>query len=335
LVETALPTLVRPDLSTIGAFDFNGGLKGTFTAHPKIDSATGEMHFFGYEIVAEPYVNYHVVDASGALIRSQAIDIPRPVMMHSFGMTATRIVWLDLPVVFDLSLADRLPFPCTWRPENGARIGVMDRGKESADVTWIDIEPCYVFHELNAYDEADGNIVIDVIKYPDMFATDLYGPGSSSARLERWTIDPFAQTMRSEPLDDVPQEFPRINDRFQCQRHRYGYTTEIDIGETWFRTASLRKNDLLTGRSEWHDVGSRRAAGEPIFVPSEDDAAEDAGWILSVVYDAGRNASDVIVVDATDFSAPPVAVVHLPGRVPFGFHGSWIPNASLDAVARP
>jgi carotenoid cleavage dioxygenase len=329
LVETALPTLVRPDLSTIGAFDFDRRLKGTFTAHPKIDPASGEMHFFGYEIFNEPYVNYHVVDANGVLVRTQAIDIPRPVMMHSFGVTATRIVWLDLPVVFDLGLASRLPFPCTWRPENGARLGIMNRGQEDAKVTWIEIEPCYVFHELNAYDDADGNVVIDVVRYPDMFATDIYGPGSSSARLERWTVDPGAATVRTELLDDVPQEFPRINDLFQGKRHRFGYSTEIDIGETWFRTGSLRKHDLAAGRSERHDVGAGRAAGEPIFVPAPDEAGEDAGWILSMVYDAGRDASDLVVIDAADFAAAPVAVIHLPRRVPFGFHGSWIPGASL------
>jgi carotenoid cleavage dioxygenase-like enzyme len=175
LVETALPTLIRPDLSTVGAFDFGGWLKGTFSAHPKIDPATGEMHFFGYEIFSEPYVNYHVVDATGVLIRSQAIDIPNPVMMHTFGVTQRNVIWLDLPVVFDLRHADRLPFPCTWRPENGARVGVMRRDQEMAKVTWIDIEPCYVFHELNAFDDDDGNVIIDVVRYSDMFATDIYG----------------------------------------------------------------------------------------------------------------------------------------------------------------
>jgi carotenoid cleavage oxygenase len=73
-----------------------------------------------------------------------------------------------------------------------------------------------------------------------------------------------------------------------------------------------------------------RAAGEPVFAAAKSDRGEDNGWLLSVVYDAGRDASDLIVVDATDFEAAPVATIHLPRRVPFGFHGSWIPEASLD-----
>src|SRR6516225_9003423 len=138
LVEVALPTEVSSDLSTLGPFDFDGRLAGAFTAHPKIDPATGEMLFFGYGFT-EPYVNFHVVDANGALIRSQGIDIPSPVMMHTFVVTATRVVWLDLPVVFDLNLFGHQPFPFTWRPENGARVGVMSRSSNDAKVVWIDI----------------------------------------------------------------------------------------------------------------------------------------------------------------------------------------------------
>jgi carotenoid cleavage dioxygenase len=329
LVEVALPTQVSSDLSTLGPFDFDGRLTGSFTAHPKIDPATGELLFFGYEVLTEPYVNFHVVDANGVLIRSQGIEIPNPVMMHTFVVTATRVVWLDLPVVFDVNLVGHQPFPFTWRPENGARVGVMSRRSDDPEVVWIDIDPCYVYHELNAYDDVDGNIVMDVIVYPQMFETDLYGPGSTSPNLQRWTIDPAAGRVTKQDLDDVGEEFPRINDRFSGLPYRYGYSVELDVGPTWWDLHGLRKHDLQLGRSERHDVGPGRAAMEPVFVPAGDDNGEDAGWVVSVVYDAPRDASDVIVVDATDFSGPPAAVVHLRQRVPFGLHGAWISGASL------
>ena len=47
-----------------------------------------------------------------------------------------------------------------------------------------------------------------------------------------------------------------------------------------------------------------------------DGRAEDEGWVLSVVYDAARDASDLVILDATSFAGPPVATVHLPARVP-------------------
>jgi carotenoid cleavage dioxygenase len=321
---------MRPDLSTIGAVDFGGKLTTPFTAHPKIDPVSGEMLFFGYDFTG-PYLRYHVVDPLGDLVRTESIDIPRSVMIHDFGVTATKVLWLDLPVVFDVELVARQPFPYTWHPEHGARVGVMPRAGGNTDVTWIDIDPCYVYHVLNAYDADDGTVVMDVVRYPDMFATEVYGPGASGRpRLDRWTIDPPARTVGIETLDDAGQEFPRIDDRRAGRWHRYGYTSETDVGDSWVGHRGLRKHDLVGSNTTRHDVGPGRAAGEPVFVASESDTGEDAGWVLSVVYDAGSNASDVIVVDATSFEAAPVATIHLPRRVPFGFHGSWIPGASLD-----
>jgi carotenoid cleavage dioxygenase len=206
----------------------------------------------------------------------------------------------------------------------------MPRAGGNADAIWIDLEPCYVYHVLNAYDAADGGVVIDVVRYPDMFTTDVYGIGASAPpRLDRWTIDPAAPKIVIETIDDTSQEFPRINDRYAGRQHRFGYTSEINIAKSSADHGSLRKHDLAGGRTERHDVGTGRAAGEPVFAAGP-GAGEDDGWILSVVYDAGRDGSDVIVVDATDFEAAPVATVHLPRRVPFGFHGAWIPRASLD-----
>jgi carotenoid cleavage dioxygenase len=329
LVEVSLPTQVSSDLSTLRPFDFDGRLTGSFTAHPKFDPTTGEMLFFGYEVLKEPYLNYHVVDANGVLVKSQGIEIPRPVMMHTFIVTATRVVWLDLPVVFDVNLLGHQPFPFTWRPENGARVGVMSRSTDDGEVVWIDVDPCYVYHEFNAYDDADGNTVMDVVVYPHMFETDLYGPGASSPSLQRWTVDPVAGRVAKKDLDDLGEEFPRINDRFSGLPYRYGYSVELDVGPTWWDLHGLRKHDLLLGRTEHHDVGRGRAAMEPVFIPARDDNGEDAGWVVSVVYDAARDASDVIVVDATDFRGPPAAVIHLRQRVPFGFHGAWISGASL------
>ena len=62
-----------------------------------------------------------------------------------------------------------------------------------------------------------------------------------------------------------------------------------------------------------------------MFVPC--GTAENEGYVLSVVYDPSRAQSDLLVLDATRFDGPPVACVELPARIPFGFHGDWIPDA--------
>jgi carotenoid cleavage dioxygenase len=63
------------------------------------------------------------------------------------------------------------------------------------------------------------------------------------------------------------------------------------------------------------------------MVPASPGAAEDEGWLLAFVYDAARDGSDLVILDAADVTAKPVASVPLPQRVPFGFHGSWLPES--------
>ena len=142
LLEVALPTEIRRDASTVGRYDFAGELRSAMTAHPKIDPATQELAFFGMSL--DGTLRYHVVEPFGALVTTQEIPIPRAVMMHDFAITATQAVFLDLPVVYFAEQAQGRPFPAAWAPEHGARVGVMPR--HGGDVTWIDIEPCYVFH---------------------------------------------------------------------------------------------------------------------------------------------------------------------------------------------
>ena len=327
LVEVCLPTQVRPDLSTVGRYDFGGKLRSAMTAHPKVDPVTGEMLFFGYDPFGPPWLRYHVVNAEGELVRSEDIDIKGPSMVHDFAITERNVVFLDLPVVFDFDLVGKQPFPAEWKPDYGARVGVMPREGGNADVKWFDVEPCYVFHPMNAYDD-NGNVVIDVARHPKMFATDIYGPAEQPPTLDRWTIDLDAGKVIEERLDDRPQEFPRVDDRQVGRRHRYGYTTSVGVDDDWIHFGGLLKHDLDAGSTEMHTFGRGIHAGEGVFVTASDSAAEDEGWVLSVVYDEGRDASELVILDATDFSGAPVATVQLPQRVPFGFHGSWVPDGA-------
>jgi carotenoid cleavage dioxygenase len=65
--------------------------------------------------------------------------------------------------------------------------------------------------------------------------------------------------------------------------------------------------------------------GEPIFVPRSPRAAEGEGYLLAVAYRSERDRSDLLILDAENVEAEPVAVVHLPHRIPGGFHGNWRP----------
>ena len=141
LGEVGLPWELDGDLNTIGQHDFDGALASNMTAHPKIDPVTGEMVFFGYDF-GPVSLRYHVADRAGKLLRTVEIAKPVPTMMHDFGVTATRVIFMDLPVAFDLEMAmagNGLPF--RWRDDMPARLGILHRAATKDDVQWITIPP--------------------------------------------------------------------------------------------------------------------------------------------------------------------------------------------------
>ena len=321
--EVGLPYELTPELDTVGQCDFGGTVGTNITAHPKVDPETGELLAFGYDF-GPTNLRYHRISADGRAVQTEVIDTPAPTMMHDFGVTATRVVFMDLPVVLDLELLGR-GMPFRWDPSHGARVGVMPRTGGNADVRWIELPPCYVFHPLNAHDDGD-RIVMDVVRHATMFASSRTGPAEPQLpTLDRWVIDPVAGTVTETRLDDRPQEFPRIDERRTGRPHRYGYAVEL-VGGDAFDTAGIVKQDVVAGTSQVHAVGAGRLASEAVFVPASPDAGEDEGWLLAPVYDRATDRSDVVVLDASDVTAPPVATVHLPVRIPFGFHGSWVPQ---------
>jgi carotenoid cleavage oxygenase len=329
LVESGLPHAVSPDLGRARVHDFDGSLGSPMTAHPKVDPETGELVFFGYDIFGPPYLRYHVADSAGVLTRTEEIEVPLAAMAHDFGVTASRVVFMDLPVLFDMTMAtEGRSLPFRWMPDAGARVGVMPRDGGNGDVRWISIDPVFVFHVLNAYDDGE-TVIMDVIRYDRAFDT---GPGEALAsglpHLARWTIDLAADRVTEQRLDDTPVEFPRIDESLSGRPHRYGYGTVLGDDPRAPSQHGLIKYDFQRDESTRFEPGEYHGCGEPVFVRASDGRNEDEGWVLSVVYDGTRNASDLVILDATSFAGPPVAVVHLPVRVPYGFHGSWVPTGS-------
>jgi carotenoid cleavage dioxygenase len=258
----------------------------------------------------------------GKLVHSEEIPVAAPTMMHDFAITENFVIFMDLPVLFDLEAAlGGKGFPYKWNEEYGARLGVMPRGGSAAETAWVEIDPCYVFHPMNAY-ERSGSIVMDVARYPELWRN---GPNAfEPAALHRFRIDVAGRKVAEEPLDERAIEFPRVDDRRCGLRNRYGYAVLNAVNPD--AGASLVKYDLDGGGSEVHAFAPGRTPGEGVFVPARDAAGEDEGWIVTYVYDRARNASDFVVLDASRMAAAPVATVPLPARVPFGFHGNWIPD---------
>lgn len=322
LEEGSFPFELTKELETVGSHDFDGKLDTAMTAHPRICPETGELLFFGYGW-EKPHLVYYRVAADGTCVQREEIDVPGPTMMHDWNVTRNHVIFMDLPMVLDVEAAGQGGMPICWSDDYGARLGVMPRNGTNADVVWYEIDPCYVFHPMNSYEDGD-RIVLDVARYQKLAFGPADGEGTPAA-LHRWTIDPAAGSVRDEPLDDRAIEFPRVNDRVVGKKHRYGYAAGMGEGFGGLG-ASLYKYDVETGKRETHDLQGCQS-GEPVLAALPGASGEDEGWVMTFAYDPQRDKSDLILIDATSFEKEPVARIHLPVRVPFGFHGSWIPDA--------
>jgi carotenoid cleavage dioxygenase len=242
-------------------------------------------------------------------------------MMHDFALTAEHVVFMDLPLVFNLDVAIKGEgdMPDRWSDEYGARLGVMRRDDPFGPVRWFDIDPCYVFHVANAFEKtsARGTVIsLQAVRYPELWRDT--GGFDADGVLWSWAIDLQTGTVTERQLDDRAVEFPRIDDRLATLPARYA----VSVGD-----GRLVRYDLTTGDAVEHAFGTAQSPGGPgeaVFVPGSGTTDESNGWYLAYVYDYARDGSDLVIIDASDFAAQPVARIKLPHRVPFGFHGNWI-----------
>jgi len=324
LEEGHFPYVVDGDLNTVGATDFGGVLKGSFTAHPKICPVTGELLAFGYSAL-QPYLRYLRVSAEGELVQTENITVGGPTMMHDFNITRNHVIFMDLPAVFNMQLAMSGDMPIRWDDNYPARLGVMPRNGTDAQVKWYDINPCYVFHPMNSYEEGD-MIVLDVARFSHIWrdsAMDFPAP-----QLWRWTINTSTGKVREEQIDDRSAEFPRVADSVVGLKHRFGYmmgmSEDANPADPMSTSGSILKYDRQTGERTDIEFGRGRVGGEPVFVPSASAKSEDDGYLMTYVYDAASDTSQFVIMDAATMDNAPVASIDLP-RIPSGFHGSWIP----------
>ena len=327
LEEGHWPWRIDGELNTLGYENWGGALTTSMTAHPKICPVTGDLIAFSYLSPEPPFLHYIRIGADGQLKQLEGIEIPNMEMMHDFNVTRNHVVFMDLPVVFDLdALATGMPFK--FKRDAGARLGVMPRTGTNADVRWFEIDPCYVFHPVNAHEDGD-TIVLHVSRQPEAFGSsnDDY---AQVGRLWKWTIDLTAGTVREEQIDDRPGDFGRVDDRLVGLDARYGYLMAMageGVSEEPVYGSALWKYDLRSGQCWEHQLGAGVRGAEPVFAPASPDAGEDEGWVVSLAHDTNTDESRLLIIDAQDFSAPPVATIHLPRRVPYGAHGSWVPDA--------
>jgi carotenoid cleavage dioxygenase len=187
------------------------------------------------------------------------------------------------------------------------------------------VERWAVFHILGAYDLPDGRVALIGPSNARMFVTDRTGPGEAPGILNLYLINPATGKTEVRTLDDRPQEMPRLDDRLVGSKYRYGYFSSRDNG-----VSTLIKQDLDNAVSESYAYGPGRFGMEAVFVPRTAESAEDDGWLMTYVTDMRTRTSEIVILHSQDLAAGPVAVIHIPHRVPIGFHGNWVPDSELE-----
>ncbi|MFT4614110.1 MAG: carotenoid cleavage dioxygenase-like enzyme [Bacteroidia bacterium] len=335
LGEFGYPYLVNPDdLSTKGAFNYDGKLPGNMTAHPRIDPVTGELLFFGYNVM-EPYMTYMRADANGKMLQVEPITMSGPTMVHDFAVTDNYVVFMEMQVVFswfDAIRGSGLPFK--WDDNAPCRFGVMPRTGTDADVKWFDVPSCFVFHIMNSFDRGD-EVIVDAARYDNLWVKnshDFFHP----ARLSRFSMNMKTGKASVERIHEHAMEFPQVNRNYWTKDYRYGYSLAVDeVNDSPERIeqseTGIRKYDVVSGEVDNWLPGKDLTPGEPLFIPAkETGGGEDEGYIASYVYDKNSGTSAFCLFDATAVAAGPIAKVHLPVRVPVGFHGVWVPDSAVS-----
>lgn len=343
-------------METVGYEKFGGKMTGqTFTAHPKIDPATGNMVAIGYAAsgLCSDDVTYSEISPEGELLREVWFKAPYYCMMHDFAITPDYLV---IHIVPSIGSWERLE---AGLPHFGfdttlpVYLGVIPRRDDvkPGDIRWFERRNCFASHVMNAWQ--DGTKIHFLTPesknnffpfFPDVHGAP-FNPADSVTYLTDWTVDmasngtAFAAITR---LSETAAEFPRIDDRFTGRKNRYGWMLEMDFkrqvelpgGSAGGAPMNcLLLKDLETGAEQHWWAGPVSTLQEPCFVPRSKDAPEGDGWIVQVCNRMAEHRSDLLLFDALEIEKGPIATIAVPIRLRFGLHGNWADAAEIGLAA--
>lgn len=337
LAETPIQVQFDPEtLRTVGVIGWDTSSFGrSTTVHPHLDEARSEAFNLvtRYGAVSTyAFRRVDTMDAAAPRVRTLATRrVAQPSYIHSFGMSSRYLVLVEFPLVVNpVSLLLWLrPYieNFRWRPERGTRLHVFDR-ETGAHVRSVVTDAFFAFHHVNAFD-ADGEVVVDLVGYDDASVIESFylhrleepdawiPPGT----LRRYRI-PLAGSsdVHSEQLSPTAIELPSIDYARMNTAREYRYVYGVGLrGERGFYD-QLVKVDVAEGSTTiWSEADCY--PGEGVFVGRPGRTDEDDGVVLSVVLDAVRGASFLLVVDAATFTE--LARAELPHPVLFGYHGQF------------
>ena len=316
------------NLDTFGKDDLDGLDGGlAYSAHPKVDSETGEIFNFGVSVGLTATLNVYKSDATGRIIKKAAHKLDGVPLLHDFVLAGGYLIFLIPPVRLNL-LMPAVGLSCfsdslEWQPSKGTQILVCDR--DTLDIiSRSETEPWFQWHFSNGYIDDSGAVIVDIASYED-FQTNQFlkevptgeTHTASQSKLTRVSINPqTGKVSNIETLFDRHCEFPIVPQQNVGKFSRYTYLSTVkegtDISKEILNSIARfdRKTDTITEAK----FGENRYPSEPIYAH---------GFILTVVYDGDSDCSELWIFDADKLDEKPVCKLSLPSVIPPGFHGSW------------
>ena len=341
LWEAAEPHALDPaSLETRGLSLLDGVLKKgeAFSAHPRFDPGhhgAPRMVTFGVKAGPRSTIRLMEFSSAGELLADSRHSFKGFAFLHDFAITPNWAVFLQNAVAFNPTgfvLGQKGAAQClSSKPGEQGQFWLIPRSGEGKPLQ-IPAPEGFVFHHLNAFEEGD-ELVVDSIYYDDFPSI---GPDVDFRQVDFETI-PAGQLVRcrinletgavsKELLEERTCEFAMVNPARQGLQARYSWmaVAERELGNDPLQ--AIKKLDLASGDGQVWSAAPRGFVSEPLMVPRPGASAEGDGWVLCLVWNGGRCASDLVILDAATLAE--VAVLELPLAVPHGLHGSWAPAAA-------
>ena len=333
-LETVAPT-----------YTFDGQLPSkTFTAHPKLDSETGNMVAFGYEATGHGSDDVSIFEFTpgGKLVWNTMIKVPYVGMLHDFAVTQRHIVFYVIPMVIDEEQMKRGGIHWAWNDTKPTYFGVLRRFGDGKDLQWFEGPTRSATHVMGAFD--DGNkVIVDVemsmsnpFPFMPMQGGKPWDPERGSSRITRLTADVSGRTPRGYDIETMYPDhigaLPRQDDRYNTMPYRYGFLGCPEPNATGRPGACYARFDHQTRSSTLYNAGPDTSLAECCFAPKSPDAPEGQGYLMGLATRNNENGrADLVILDAERLQDGPVAVVKLPMRAPGQVHGWWVPEEKLPA----
>lgn len=340
------------DLLTLETLDpvytFDGQLPSrTFTAHPKIDSETGNMVAFGYEANGHGSddVTFFEFTPGGELVWQATVKVPYVGMLHDFAVTQRHIVLYVIPMAFDQAQMDRGGVHWSWDGSKPTYFGAIRRDGDGSDLQWLEGPTRSATHVMGAWSEGE-QVYVDVEMsmsnpFPFFPQTDgsRWDPVAGASHITRLTADLSRRRPRGYGIEQLYPHMgalPRQDDRYNTMPYRYGFLPCPDPNAPrGTGGACYARFDHQTGRDTLFNAGTTTTLGECCFAPRHANAGEAEGYLMGV---ATRNdqggRGDLVILDAEHLDEGPIATVHLPMRAVGQVHGWWVPETQLPVDVR-